>query len=114
MPLNARGFVQHPPARPAQAQHRIGNHHAGGQGGRARSQALAEGNPVVDLQIDGRHGALQVAGNANRRLPDQVVFAIGYKRRVAAGHKDTQLIRRAEAALQINSQSQAQRVEGGT
>ena len=93
------------------AQHRIGHYDTGRECGSTRPESLAKRDAVIDMQLDRRHGALQVAGNAARGLPDQVVFAAGYRRRIAAAYVDSQLVRGAEAAFQINAQSQSQRIE---
>ena len=66
----------------------------------------------MDVQFDRRHGALQVARDADRGLPDQVVFAAGYRRRISASDMNRELFRGAEAAFQINAQCQSQRIEG--
>ena len=114
MPFDSSGFIQHAPARPAQTEHSIGDHDAGGESGGARTESFTQRDGVIDVQLDRRHGALHVAGNARRCVPDQIVFAAGDRLRVAAVYMNRELVRGAEAAFQINAQSQCQRIEGGS
>jgi hypothetical protein len=112
MPLDTSGFVQYAPTRPAQAQYGIGDHDTGRKRGGAGPESFTERDAVIYVQLNRRHGALKVAGNANRGLPDQVVFATGYRCPIATGYMNRELVRGAEAAFQINAQSQRQRIEG--
>ena len=69
---------------------------------------------LSDVQLDRRHGALQITGNADSRVPNQVVFAAGNRSCVAAVNVNGKLVGGPEAALQINTQRQGQRIEGGS
>ena len=74
MAFDPRRFIQNPLRLPMQAQQLIGDHDAGGQRGRARSQTFADRNVVVDFELDGRQRSAHVARHAQRGLPDQVVL----------------------------------------
>ena len=115
VPLDTSRFVEHAAARPAQAQHGVGDHDTGGKGGGARPESFTQRDGVIDVQsLDRRHGAFQVPRNTDRRVPNQVVFAARNRIRIAAVNVNGELLRRAEAAFQINAQSQSQRIEGGS
>jgi hypothetical protein len=73
MAFQARGFIQNARRAPAQTQQAVGDDHAGGERGGARSQAFAEGNLIIDRQLDGRQLHAHVGRDGERRLPDEVV-----------------------------------------
>jgi len=48
--------------------------HTGDQRRRARTEALADRNIVVDLQANRRHGPMLRRGDLDGRLPDQIAL----------------------------------------
>ena len=56
MAFQARGLIQNAQGLPAEFQQFVGDNHAGGERGGAGAHAFADGNVVVYVQFDRRHG----------------------------------------------------------
>ncbi len=113
MAFDAGGFVEDPVVLPAEAQHDVGEDDAGGEGCGAGAEAFAEGNVVVDFELNWWHGFAGMLGYGERGLPDEIVFGCGDQVCVSAGGSDREFVCEAEAAIEIGGEGEAQGVEAG-
>lgn len=101
MALDPRRLIQNTKGLPPQSQEEIRNHYAGGEGRRGRSESLTQRNLIVDMQVDRREViALEVAGDPQGSLPDQIVGGFRDGRRIASGDTNGEFRRLAEGTLQ--------------
>src|ERR1017187_1236596 len=109
--LQTRGFVQDTKRLPTETERMVRDHHPGGERRRARTEALADGNIVRDLQFDGRHDGAVIFGDGHRRPPDHVLRPRRNGRCVAPGGANRQAFGPAKTAGQIDLESETQGVE---
>src|ERR1700675_1762923 len=102
MALYLSSFVENAMRFPVQPQQMVGNHHARGERGGARSQAFSNGNIVCDLESNRRKLPAHILGYRERGLPDQVVLARRNQAGVTARGPDRQSVGPLKSARQIN------------
>ena len=98
---------------PVEAEERIGDEDAGGEGGRAGSEAFGEGSLGNNFEFDGWKGQPEICGNLLCGLPDEVICACGDEVRIAALDANREVVCHAKAAVEIETDREAEGVKAG-